>query len=234
MKFEVYTDIPNYIEEKLKYDVVDISVSAGTYIANGILTHNKVACDPSRPKGTGTSENHVIYVTYGYGTANLPITAVVSAESDSSIQTCESAYWTIRDPATGQETTNPLFGGSGATLYITMPTPNPTTGISSYTIEFVNYNANVFQSTNTQARMILNAYDLGGIRDSTNTAIKTTRLIRSSCLIPETLIEKFNGECVYLKDVEVGDELLSIDFSTMQYIKSIVTRKSFQKYISNF
>ena len=225
MKFEVYTDIEDYIENELKFDVVDISVDTGTYIANGILTHNKIACDTSRPPGTGTPENHIIYVTYGYGTANLPITAVVSTTIVT--QDCEAAYWSVKDPATGNETGNPAYGGN--TLYITMPTPNPTTGISSYNVQFVEYNTSVFQSTTTQMNMILNAYDAGGLRDSSNTATKLTRRRISSCLVPETLIEKFNGECVYLKDIEVGDELLSIDFSKMQYIKSIVTKKSVQK-----
>jgi len=217
MKFEIYTDIEEQIEKAHDiYEVINIAVDKGTYIANGILTHNKVVCQSGY--NTTSTQTNTVYVNYGYGTSNLPIIATIS--SNPVTQTCAFAYVTVKNTDTGEETPN----GNGS-IQITMPTPNPSTGISSKTVQWISYNVSTFQSTTTQFAFTISARDASG-RNSTNSATRNSTLVVSSCLTPETLIEKYNGECVYLKDIEIGDELLSIDFKKMEYIKTIVTHKS--------
>jgi len=46
------------------------------------------------------------------------------------------------------------------------------------------------------------------------------------CLTPDTLITGYFGNQVVLRDIKVGDELLSINRETMDYEKTIVTNKS--------
>ena len=217
MKFEIYTDIEEQIEKLSdKYEVINIVVDSGTYIANGILTHNKVSCQSGY--NTTSTQTNTVYVNYSYGTSNLPIVATITSNKGSS--TCSYAYVTVKNPDTGEET--PPLGGA---IDIIMPTPNPSTGISSKTVQWISYNVTTFQATTTQYAFTIQARDASG-RYSTNSATRNSTLVVSSCLTPETLIEKYNGECVYLKDIEIGDELLSIDFKKMEYIKTIVTSKS--------
>jgi hypothetical protein len=216
MKFEIYTDIEQEIANlSEKYEVINIAVDRGTYIANGILTHNKVSCTSSY--NTTTTQTNTVYVNYGYGNSNLPIIATIL--STPVVRDCSYSYITVKNTDTGQET-----NFNGGSITVTMPTPS-VAGISSKTVQWTFYNTTVFQSTSTQFSFTISAQDSSG-RTSTNSATKTSSLIVSSCLTPETLIEKYDGQCVYLKDIEVGDELLSIDFNKMEYIKSIVTHKS--------
>ena len=46
-----------------------------------------------------------------------------------------------------------------------------------------------------------------------------------TCLTPDTIIELFTGEQRALCDIEIGDELLSINQNTMGYEKTVVTHK---------
>jgi hypothetical protein len=213
MKFEIIPSISNEISKK--YEVINITTDDGMFIANGILTHNKPECGSLG--ASSRFETQVIHANYGYGAANLPLTASVQVITTT---TCAGSYIEMELVSPSRRT-----GSGGGSILVPMGTPDISGNcISLGTLRLGYYNTDAFQDIVTSATVTVTATDNIG-RSSTNSDT-FTKSVNSSCLTPKTLIEKYDGSAIYLEDIEIGDELLTIDFKKMNYKKTIVTRKS--------
>jgi len=208
----------------MKYEVINISTTSETYIANGILTHNK----PSSCIGNITSIQDQIAISFGedYVPA-YPLSLVVSTE-----------YTQISDPygckrfehADGSVSKGFTVTDIGQTYPYSITVnfrrfDDTTPGALAYT-------ASVYgQDNNGQ---FASASAVGNIAYSK----KRFPTTGTACLTLDTLIEKYDGNTVFLNEIEVGQELVSIDLNTMEYIKTTVTGKTYHSvdtlYLINY
>jgi len=193
----------------MEFKVIDISTSTQTYIANNVLTHNKANCET--PFASNRSVNQQYTVTFGNNYSPVyPITV-------------HAFVYGYNVPVPG-----------GGCKNVNAPSPSTKTISNSsqlagtFAFQEINYNTDgIFAYTGS-----IWAKDAAGKISSGSTGIGTggpgsqkIKVTIPNCLTPDTLISKFDGSEVYLKDIEIGDELLSINLKTMEYEKSIVTYK---------
>jgi hypothetical protein len=237
----------------MKYQVVNISTTTQRYVANGILTHNYVK-NPSTiecPSGTTYSARTIdfksglikpkIFYQSSY-IPSLPITITISSNTAGSAN-----YFQIEDgPSCAGTQAYPMvklqFQGGRTTYSSTFGIS--TSGFMTYQPSFFGWQANNPVSFSVQTlgntsdgtfywQAVMIATDASG-RSATNRFpfgeySYVNGSIQKNCLTPDTLLELYDGKNVFLKDINVGDSLLSIDPETMKYEESIVTSKSFHE-----
>ena len=184
------------------HEVVDITTTTHRYIANGILTHNKL---PACGSGSGTPVVYKIKQLFNcvFQSNYVPIYPFTSQfvfSITNSPTICTSGVLTTA--ATVTTTTSAITGFSyfvGAS--ITFLAPDTADWSIAATVKDAN----------------------NKVANNNGNAITGTYTV--ACLTPDTLIETYFGKQILLRDIKVGDELLSIDPDTMQYEKTIVTAK---------
>lgn len=203
----------------MNYEVVNISTDKKTYIANGILTHNKFTSCAST---TVTSIQWGVTISFGsdYVPA-YPLTIQVG-----------TSYLPISDTYGCKR-----FEHSDGTTYKSFVITNSgQTYPYVYNVNFKRYGGGAPGAIAYSASV--QGHDGNGKPASgslnTNIAYKSQRYPTSGleCLTSDTLIEKYDGSTILIKDVEVGTELATIDIKTMERIKSTVTGKDIHN-ISN-
>jgi hypothetical protein len=236
----------------MKYKVINISTTTQRYIANGVLTHNYVKNPDTIECPIGTSYSSRTIENFG-GTVkpkifyqssyvpSLPIQIIVSSNTNENY--FEFADGGARCAGTQAYPMVKLQFQNGRLTY------NNTLGISTqgamtYQPSFFGWQANNPISFSVQTlfntsdgtfywQAVMTATDATG-RSATNRfpygeySFKNGSL-QKNCLTPDTLIELYDGKNIFLKDVNIGDSLLSIDPETMQYEESIITSKSFHE-----
>lgn len=190
----------------MKYEVINISTTSETYIANGILTHNKGDLPAS------TDITVPMYIQFGSNYApQYPYTLYFDISYDNSAAPLKSAAILESSPIT---VNNSSQLNQEITIRITKPNQS---GRMPYTASAKGRdNLGVYSSGSTSF-----VYDNHGKYFG----------VSGNCLVPETMITLYDNSLIYLKEIEIGDELLSIDLSTMQYIKTVVTGK--QHFLQN-
>ena len=197
----------------MKYEVINISTTSETYIANGILTHNK----PSSCQGTITSVSENVAISFGedYVPA-YPLSLTVSTEYTRINDTFGCKRFEHADGSVSKGITVTDIGQTYPySINVNFRRIDDAMGGA------LAYTASVFgQDANGQ---FASASAVGNI------AYSRKRFPTSgfSCLTLDTLIEKYDGNTVFLNEIEVGDELVSIDLNTMEYIKTKVTGKTY-------
>ena len=183
----------------MKFEVIDISTTTETYIANNILTHNKASCTGAPSPGSPTYNNVGYGISFGSGySPSYPIvlyTTIISSINQPG--GCKSAA--APGPITITNASQ-LNGSLNIAVY-----NNPYEKIFSYTAS-------------------IQGVDSSGKYSKPDTPAQYKGR-SNACLTPDTLISKYDGIDVYLKDINIGDELLTIDPKTLEYKKSIVTDK---------
>jgi hypothetical protein len=197
----------------MNYEVVNISTDVKTYIANGVLTHNKfTSCASSVTKDLQWG------ITISFGDDYVP------------------AYPLTLEVGTSYTTFDDILGckrfeHADGTAYKSFTITN--TGQTypyTYNVNFKRYGGSVNGAIAYSASV--SGQDANGKPASgssnTNISYKSERWPPSGieCLTPNTQLEKYDGSIVLLKDVEVGTELMSIDLKSMQKIKAVVTGKT--------
>lgn len=200
----------------MKYEVINISTTSETYIANGYLTHNK---PPSSPCPTD-SANVQYTLTISFGDDYVPAFPLTLGVGTS--------YNRI-----GVDVTNGCkrFEHSDGTSYKEFSITN-----IGQTFPY-GYNINFKRIADTAAGAL--GYTASAIGIDANNQYASASIVGNTtytrarqptsgltCLSPDTLIEKYDGNTVFLKDIEVGDELLTIDVPSMKLTKTIVTSKN--------
>jgi hypothetical protein len=192
----------------MEFKVIDISTSTQTYIANNVLTHNKVDC--SSVYAADRLVSHQYTITFGN---NYSPVYPISVRA--------SVYGTnVIDPGGGCKSV------SLPTNTNTAANASQLTGLFYYNEQYYNTNGVIGYTGSVWARDAAGKLSSGSTSyysGGTGTS-KFTRLI-TNCLTPDTLISKFDGNDIILNDIKIGDELLTIDLKTMEYEKSIVTHK---------
>jgi len=194
------------MHKNMKYEVINISTTTETYIANDILTHNK----GNIPTYTDTT----IPMTLSFGSnysPMYPFNLEFEVSYDNTDAPLKSATILQSSPIT---VNNSSQINQSLTLRIYYPSQ---TGRMPYT-------------ASARGRDNVGVYSSGSSASTYNNLGKYFG-VSLNCLTPETIITKYDNSEVYLKNIEVGDELLTIDLSDMQYKKSIVTYK--QNYFEN-
>jgi hypothetical protein len=227
------------------HEVINISTTTERYIANGILTHNKLT-DTGCPDLTTyisqgvqtTYKKPQIFYQASY-TPSLPITITLTNVTDYTYN-----YFTILSDGTpclpdATPMTRTSFR-SGSTSVTTLTT----TSNMNYVAASYGWQAKYFVSFSVETRAgqkepgtyywaaALTARDNSRVNATnsyagTGYSIVTGNITISSCLTPDTLIEKYDRKTVFLKDIQVGDAIMSIDPETKQYEQSIVTSKTY-------
>ena len=234
----------------MKYEVINISTSTERYIANGVLTHNKGSGTSACPSGTAyntgvttvyfsnTIKPEIFYqISY---VPSLPI--IVTFVNDTS----DNNYFTITANGTkcvGTSTT-PMtkitFNPSTVSTATQMDPKSPTNlGWTSKTT--VHVTGSVTRLNNVTSDGVFHWSAAMTARDSSNRSATNSwstinsafasvtggNLSPTSCLTLDTLIQKYDGNTLFLNDIEVGDNLMSINPETNQYESSIVTSKTY-------
>ena len=190
----------------MKYEVINISTTTETYIANNVLTHNKGV--------TPTITNITVPMTMQFGSnysPQYPFSVYFTVDYDNFSAPDKRVEFVQSSPIS-------VANSSQLTQNLTLRIYNNNwTGRMPYTASAkVRDNKGVYSSGSTQFTYAVYSNYYG---------------VSPNCLVPETLITKYSGNFVYLKYIEVGDELLTIDPITMKYEKSIVTHK--QSFFEN-
>lgn len=226
----------------MKYEVINISTSTERYVANGILTHNKsgTGC----PSGTTYTAKGVqssvklprIFYQASYS-PSLPITvAFVNDTNTSRNKFIIAAGGTVCVGDSSTPMTNAYsFSPSSLSTATNMTYQSAnygwvSNGVISISVKVLTNNNSsgsyywsaALQATDASARSADNNY--GSLLYDYSTVTGT---IPVSCLTLDTLIQKYDGNQVYLKDIQIGDRLMSIDPETKQFEESIVTSKSY-------
>lgn len=187
------------------HEVINITTTTQTYIANGVLTHNKAAC----PGVTALPNIYVdMYCTFetNYVPA-FPFYVTITL----SVSSVNCSYVVLQSPSTYTITSSPYPSFFYRTVSLQ---PRMAAGADlTYTLH-----AGITDSSSKKAN---NNYPTA----PTPPANSYTRPILY-CLTPDTLIETYFGKQLLLRDVKVGDELLSINRDTMEFEKTTVTSKS--------
>lgn len=190
----------------MKYEVINISTTTETYIANDILTHNK---------GTSpTTKDITIPINLSFGanySPQYPFSLDFQVTYDNSNAPNKSAAFV---------NSSPISVANSSQL-----TQNLTLRIYNW-----DWSGNMPYTASSRGRDTTGVYSSGS-NSFTYSTSGNYYGVSVNCLTPETLITKYDNTNVCLKDVQIGDELLTIDLQDMQYKKSIVTHK--QNYFEN-
>jgi hypothetical protein len=232
----------------MKYEVINISTSTERYIANGILTHNKTAGTNACPGGT-TYDSRGKIATFDfkpqiyYQISYVPSTPIViTFANDTSVA---NNYFIVTDTGricTGDNTTpmTKLTFTPTSISTATQMTPKSPTSLGWLTNTNVHITASL--STLRDVKSAGNFYWSAAMtaKDNSNRSAANnwstltsayasvrTGFVFDSCLTPDTIIQKYDGNTLFLNDIEVGDNLMSIDPETNQYESSIVTSKTY-------
>jgi hypothetical protein len=233
----------------MKYEVINISTSTERYIANGVLTHNKFIGGGCPSGVTYTSQGvqatvkrPFLFYQSSY-IPSLPITVTYTNNIDTTYN-----YFTFEDSnginwcygSTSYPMTKTTFRSGSVTV-----TGNATNQKMTYLPASYGWQSNYFVSFSVSTltgvgdpgtfywSALLSATDASS-RAATNNYPGTgysivTGNLSVPCLTPDTLIELIGGKTVFLKNIEVGEVLTSIDPETGEYEESIVTSKTFHK-----
>lgn len=232
----------------MKYEVINISTSTERYVANGVLTHNKFI-GGGCPSGTSytpqglqaTVKRPFIFYQASYA-PSLPITVTFTNNTDTTYN-----YFTYEDSnginwcygTTSYPMTKTSARSGSSSNISTISTSNKMTYIpASFGWQsnfFVSFSVQTLGTTgdggNFYWSMLISATD-NSSRAATNNypasgySYVAGGPIPVSCLTLDSLIEKYDGKTVFLKDIQVGDSLLSINPDTKEYEESIVTSKT--------
>jgi len=234
----------------MKYEVINISTTTERYIANGILTHNKnygFGC----PSGTSYTSKGVqaiykrpfIYYQSSYA-PSLPITITYSSNTD-----VTKNYFTYADVDDSTvfcqgSAAYPMTKTSFVSASVAVTTNATNTKMtyvpasfgwqSNYFVSFsVSYLTSIGDPGTFYWSAKLSATDASSRAADNNYPNAYYSYANGSftvaCLTPDTLIEIVDGKTVFLKDLEVGDKVLSIDPNTKEYESSIITSKTYHK-----
>lgn len=208
------------------------------------------------PYGTYTG-TRTIYTTYSKPkifyqssyTPMLPITIQITSNTDPSANYYEFDGGGPRCTGTPSYRMVRLQFNNGRSSYASTigisATDNVFSNQMTYNSSYVGWEAKSFVSFSVQPlagqyvdgtfywQAIMTATDATGRRATNSFPNGEYSFINGSlfraCLTPDTLIELYDGKNVFLKDVNIGDCLLSINPETKEYEESIVTSKSFHK-----
>lgn len=189
----------------MNYDVIRLTTSTGTYIANGILTHNSKPASPRCGIDYSKTESSTFscQLTFDAGyTAVYPFSCTVTAEVYS--------------------------GGNCSDIYVIPSSFTISSGTTKTNIT-VTRKAGWTDSGATTGywRSYLTATDANGKQAINNgSSLKSGTIVPLSCLTPDSLIEMFNGSTALLSDIKIGDSLRTINTKTMEYEEATVTAKS--------
>ena len=181
------------------YEVINISTTTRRYIANGILTHNKTIC------GDFVTARQIVPFTVLFEPNYVPAYPFTFTFRFTS--TCD----TVCGSATASPLTATATSGGPDGIAKTVTILYRLSGTNTI-VDYSLYGKAV-DANNRNANNYVGPYGI------------LTTGSKSYCLTPDTLIETYFGKQILLRDVKVGDELLSIDPHTMQYEKTIVTDK---------
>jgi len=197
----------------MKYEVINISTTSETYIANGILTHNKNATC------TGLTTNIQDTITVSFGKDYVPAYPLVLFVSTGYTQIQDINGCKRFEFPDGSATKAFQINNEGQSYPYSVNidfirTSDTSVGAIAYTASVYGIDAN---------NQYASASAVGNI------AYSKKRFPTSGiyCLTLDTLIEKYDGNTVFLNEIEIGDELVSIDLNTMEYIKTKVTGKTY-------
>lgn len=208
----------------MKYEVINISTTSETYIANGILTHNKnTGC-------TGTATNIQEAITISFGEDYVPVYPLYLVVSTQYTRINDTYSCKRFEHADGSVEKGFIIEDIGQTYPYSINVnfkrfDDNTPGAIAYTASVYGIDAN---------SQYASASAVGDFAYSRK-RFPTSGL---TCLTPDTLIEKYDGNTLFLNEIEVGDELVSIDLNTMEYIKTKVTGKTYHSvdtlYLINY
>ena len=188
------------------FKVINISTTTETYIANEILTHNKKPI-PNEINNSYTLYNYPLYVSFDPTyTYKVPYSINV--------------YYIYTGPEECRD-------------FVLIENPYINYGWYTPKID-VQVNRSYYPGYLYPWGASWDLYAEGTDGNNVVALTPTPLTLGASCLTPDTIITKFDNSKISLNDINIGDELKTINLTSMKYEKTIVTSKTSHEVNSLF